>query len=153
MAEFHTPEEILRFALDREKESERIYRRLSDAVEDVAAQSIFLALAHAEERQKKVIELELLKIGSIVPETNVSEPPRKEEWPDWKLLARRMLLQDAFELAIYRQRESFYLFTEMMGKAENSETADILFHLAQEEMRHLLQLEKEYKSIFPDCKL
>lgn len=153
MVEFHTPEEILRFALNREKESERIYRQLSDAVDDVAAQSIFLALAHAEEKQKKAIELELLKIGSIVSETNVSEQPRKEEWPDWRLLAKRMLLQDVFDLAIHRQRESFHLFTELMGKAENSEAADVLFHLAQEEMRHLLQLEKEYKSIFPNCKL
>ncbi|HOK65445.1 MAG TPA: ferritin family protein [Anaerohalosphaeraceae bacterium] len=150
MIEFHTVEDILKFVLARVIFSEKIYRRLADSVENTAAQAIFLALAQAEERQRKKIEMELYKIGLTVSEPDVSELTEKEEWPEWKFLAKRMLIQDAFELAIQRQRESFHLFAEWMGKADKPEIADIFFQLSQEEMRHLLQLEKEYKSIFPE---
>lgn len=58
-------------------------------------------------------------------------------------------MKDAFDLAMQRQRCSFHLFSELMAGAENPEAAEVFFSLAEREMRHLIQLEKEYKSLFP----
>lgn len=149
MPEFHAVEDILRFALARIAYSERIYRQLADSVENVAVQAIFTALAQAEQRQRRSVELELYKIGVPVPELIVEETT-KEDWPEWKFLSRRMQIQDAFDLAIQRQRESFRIFAEWMGKSANPKIADIFFHLCYEEMRRLLELEKDYKSIYPE---
>lgn len=147
--ENHTIEDILRFALARIAFSEKIYRRLADAVEDTATSAIFLALAQAEQRQRENIELELYKIGLPVSHSPLSAPPDKEEWPNWKFLARRMLIQDAFELAIHRQEESFRLFAEWLGKTTHPRIADVLFQLCREEVRHLVRLENEFQSISP----
>lgn len=149
MIEHHTQEGILRTVLERLFFSESIYRRLADSVEDAATSAVFLAIAQAEQRQRKKIELELFKLGSVVSESELSEQAEKEKWPDWKFLAKRMRLRDAFELAIERQKESFRLYAEWMAGTSNPHAADLLFELCREEMRQLLQLEKECQSIFP----
>lgn len=148
MVHFHTVEDVLRFALALQESSRKFYLHLSDAVAEPAVQSIFTALAGAEERRRKAVELELFKIGATV-----SEPPSVsplDEWPELLFLTVPMSVKDAFELAIRRQRTIFRKFSEMMYRAENSETADVLFGLAEQEMRYLLQLEKDYKSLFPE---
>jgi rubrerythrin len=149
MVEFHTIDGILRFALALEASSENLYHRLADAIADPAVQSIFTALAQAEARQRESIELELFKIGSTITPSDVPSEPTGEEWPELPLLARGMSVKDAFDLAMQRQRCSFQLFSELMAGAENPEAADVLFSLAEREMRHLIQLERDYKSVFP----
>lgn len=150
MIQFHTVEDVLRFALMLQESSRKFYLHLSEAVAEPAVQAVFTALAQAEERRKKVLELELFKIGATVSKADAAQRGPLEDWPEPVLLGEPMSVKDAFELAMQRQRESFHLFAEWMGKADKPEIADIFFQLSQEEMRHLLQLEKEYKSIFPE---
>ncbi len=153
MVEFHTIDGILRFALALEESSENLYLRLADAVADPAAQSIFKALAQAEARQKKAIELELFKIGSTVAGAEEVRQTAFQDWPELSFLMQKLSVRDALNLAMKRQKASFQMFSQWMCKAENPELADVLFGLAEQEMRHLLQLEKEYKSLFPDAAL
>lgn len=91
MVEFHTIDGILKFALALEASSESLYRRLADAIADPAVQSIFTALAQAETRQRESIELELFKIGSTIPPSDVPSGPAGEEWPDARNVGERCL--------------------------------------------------------------
>ena len=126
------------------------YLNLSKKVTDPGTQAIFEALAQAEARQQEAIQLELFKIGATVsslPET--PDTSRPEELTELDGREREMSVLNALELAMKIQKSSFQMFAELMTHTDNPEARDILYGLAEQEMRHLLQLEKEYNNLRP----
>ncbi len=152
MFSFHSIDEILRFAMARENLARRFYLDLSKVVTTPGTQAIFEALAHAELRQQEAIKLELFKIGSTVPSPETEEPdssPSPEEPFQINNHTRQMSALEALELAMKKQKASFQMFAELMAHTDNPDAGEILFGLAQQEMRHLIDLEKEYRALNP----
>lgn len=149
MMNFHSIDEILRFAMARENVARRFYQDLSRVVTNPGTQAIFEALAHAEQEQQEAIKLELFKIGSTVPSTEEQQSVSPEERFQVNDKTREMSTLDALELAMKKQKASFQMFAELMVHTDNPDAGEILYGLAEQEMRHLLQLEKEYKALSP----
>ena len=150
MMNFHSIAEILRFAMARENASRRFYMDLSRAVTNPGTQAIFEALSQAETRQQEAIRLELFKIGATVSspaETQETTPP--SEPLELNRRDREMTTLEALRLAMRKQKASFQMFAELMAHTDNPEACEILYGLAEQEMRHMLQLEKEYKALSP----
>ena len=150
MLDLHSIDEILRFAMARENDSRRFYLTLSRAVSNPGTQAIFEALAQAESQHLEAIKLELFKIGATVPspsDTQETIPPSQRmeiEHQD-----REMSAHEALYVAMKKEKASFQMFAELMAHTDNPEACEILYGLAEHEMRHLLQLEKEYKALAP----
>lgn len=149
MMNFHSIDEILRFAMAREHMARQFYHDLSRVVTNPGTQAIFEALAHAEEEQQDAIKLELFKIGSTVPSSQEQESSPSEESFYVTHQTREMSTLEALELAMKKQKASFQMFAELMAHTDNPDAGEILYGLAEQEMRHLLQLEKEYKALSP----
>ena len=149
MMNFHSIDEILRFAMARENVARRFYQDLSRVVTNPGTQAIFEALAHAEETQLEAIKLELFKIGSTVPPAEQQESPPPDEFFQVNNKTREMSTLEALELAMKKQKAAFQMFAELMVHTDNPDATEILYGLAEQEMRHLLKLEKEYQALSP----
>jgi rubrerythrin len=150
MMSFHSIHEILRFAMARENASRRFYLDLSRSVTNPGTQAIFEALANAEGRQLEAVRLELFKIGSTVSSPDQApDPSSPQDQPELNRQSREMSAPDALKLAMRKQKASFQMFAELMAHTDNPEAAEMLYGLAEQEMRHLLKLEKEYKALAP----
>ena len=134
----------------RETAASRFYTNLSRSVTNPGTQAIFEALAQAENRQQEAIQLELFKIGATVlqPEKTPETAEAKEK-VDLNHATREMSTLQALELAMRKQKDAFQMFAELMVHTDNPEAHEILFGLAEQEMRHLLQIEKEYRALHP----
>jgi len=149
MMRFQSIQEVLRFAMAREDTSRRFYLDLSRSVSNPGAQAIFEALAAAEARQLEAIRLELFKIGSTVPPLEQAPESAEARSSPLDPQIRQMSAPDALQLAMRKQKDSFRMFAELMVHTDNPEAAEILYNLAEVEMRHLLKLEKEYNALTP----
>lgn len=143
MLKVKTVEEILRFALDKEKWSCDFYDDLSKAVNDPIAQGVFTALAKEEIRHISAIEMEIFKMGyTLKSEEDDESKPRRTLDEE----TRNMTFLDAIQLAISKEQTAFRLFVELMTMTENQEVRGVLMGLAKEEMRHMIRLEEEYNT-------
>ena len=133
---------VLRFAMAREDTSAAylIYpfcARLS--IEALAALKLV----------SEAIRLELFKIGSTVPPLEQTPESAEARSSPVDPQIRQMSAPDALQLAMRKQKDSFRMFAELMVHTDNPEAAEILYNLAEVEMRHLLKLEKEYNALTP----
>lgn len=148
MLQFKSNEEILRFALAKEVSSCQFYQDLSRLVTSPVSQGVFTALAKEEARHIETVQLELFKLGYTV---NAESPDLSEGDPDERLEldeeARTMSFLEAIRLAIIKERAAFRLFAELMALTGEGEARATLAELAEEEVRHILRLEKEYEEL------
>ena len=143
-------EELLRFAISKEHAAEQFYLQLAAAVTDPATQAVYQSIAKQERRHAEALYLEMMKAGYTVrqeemtPETaDVTASGRLELSDD----ARNMGYIDALQLAIQKERAAFQLYAQLIGMAANLELRGMLLELAEEEMRHVLQFEREYETV------
>ena len=147
MLKFKTVEEILRFALDKEKWSCGFYCDLSKAVNDPIAQGVFTALAREEARHISAIEVEIFKMGyTLKSEEDDLLSPESKSQRTLDEDTRNMTFLDAIQLALSKEQTAFRLFMELMTMTENQEVRGVLMELAKEEMRHVIRLEEEYNT-------
>ena len=150
MEVFKSVNDILRFALAKEQATKQFYLDLSKIVHDQATQAIFKALANEESKHETAIELELIKIGKIVKpfHYNLSDEIASD-LSQINESTKNMTVLDALKLAMDKERTSFQLFTDMMSLTEDRESKEIFYHLAEQEIRHLIRLETEYEALSP----
>ena len=142
--QFKSLQDILKFAMAKEESSVQFYRMLSARVSKSETKTIFEILAKQEEKHIEAIRLELLKEGFTVADTNISS---EEEDADIHLemdeKAGDMTFVDALRLGTQKERAAFRLYAELMALAEDPASRRVFLELAEEEMRHLIQLEHE----------
>ncbi len=144
MLQFKSIREILEFALAKEQSSYQFYTDLSYAVTNPACQGAFVALAREEARHIELIETELYKKGfTLKAPTDLTSEGKTPEKLEMDEEARQMDFLDVINLAIEKERASFRLYAELMAMTEEGEAREVFASLAEEEMRHMLQLERE----------
>ena len=147
--EFTSIAEILNFAISKEKASVRFYQDLLAQVVQPATQSLFEVLIQKEQEHIDALQLELTKCGYTVY-TDKGKLDSKFLWNEQienDDPIRNLSFVDALMLAIQKERASFRLYAQLLGSARDKQFAKIIMELAEEEMRHVLQLEEEYKAI------
>lgn len=147
--EFKSIQEILEFAISKEQASVRFYKDLALKMADSATRSLFETLVRNEQKHIESLQLEMNKLGyTVKPEEQV---PRSiylwEERLELDDQSRDIDFVDALVMAIQKERAAFRLYAQILGVSQNEPFAKILLELAEEEMRHVLQLEREYDAI------
>lgn len=144
MLKFESIVEILRFARAKEQSSCQFYKDLSQTVSNPVSQGVFSALANEEERHAASIEMEIYKLGHTVKPEKADEGGAEERLSVDEE-AKNMGFLDAIEMAIEKERAAFRLYAELMGQTQEGEARQIFAELAEEEVRHMIRLEKEYE--------
>ncbi|MEN8126777.1 MAG: ferritin family protein [Planctomycetota bacterium] len=147
--EFNSIREILEFALSKEQASVQFYKDLASQATDPMTKALFETLVCNEQKHIQAIQLEINKQSFTV---NTKEQSDKsvylwDERLEMDDQASEMNFADALMLAIQKERAAFRLYAQILGTTQNETFAKILMELAEEEMRHVLQLEHEYDNI------
>jgi rubrerythrin len=140
---------VLGFALSKEQASVQFYQDLGNRMTESTTQTLFSVLLKNELEHVEMIRLEMEKLGYTIPDSP-DEAASDYEWQERLEIGdatRDMTFMEALMLAIQKERAAFRLYTHLLGQNQSSEHEAILMELAEEEMRHVLQLEREYESI------
>lgn len=147
--EFESIHDILEFAISKEQASVQFYKDLASQMSDQATRALFETLVRNEQTHIQALYLEINKLGHTVkPEEQA--PASVYLWEERLELddqARNMNFVDALVLAIQKERAAFRLYAQILGSTQNEQFAKTLMDLAEEEMRHVLQLEREYEVV------
>lgn len=142
---FKSLRDILMFALAKEESSVQFYRTLAARVQKPETVAVFEVMARQEEKHIEAVKLEVFKLGFTVPEPDPSEPRSEDSGVSLELdrSAEEMDYLDALRLGIQKERAAFKLYAELLALAEDSDSRKMFLELAEEEMRHVLKLERE----------
>ena len=142
MQNFHSIQDILNFAIEREVEANSFYEQLSQDLEkpDIRNKVSCFAL---DEFQHKV-RLEAIRDGdTLLCQEEVGSLDIADYVDDIEPTPD-MAYADILALAMNREKASFRLYSNLAAIAKHEKTRDIFLLLAQEEAKHKLSLEVEY---------
>ena len=147
MVKFGSIEEILEFAIAKEEASRQFFIDMSQRMEDDMSRRLFKTLAKEELRHRTQLELELMKAGKVVPQIDNESGRTKVDYTLDEEFSSDMSYTDAIVLSMEKETASFRLYVDLMRVTENDEAIDVFTTLAEEEVRHKLQLEMVYDNI------
>ncbi len=137
-------DEAFEYAIDREIDAYQFYLALAERVDDAEMRKVFEGLADEELEHKAKLELELMKLGKTTAIKVPSASPQKDYIiSDGKSLLN-MDYKDMLIMAIEKEEVSFRTYVNLVPRAYNSESREVLLSIAQEEVRHKLRFQTEY---------
>lgn len=142
MDKFESVDQILDFAIDRERESQAFYAGLAEKAANAQMEEVFRKFAAEEAgHEKKLTGLKQGK-GSVsadkVADLKIADyVVDVEPGPD-------MRYQDALVVAMKKEKAAFRLYSDLAAVADDPGLRSVLRALAQEEARHKLRFEIEY---------
>lgn len=148
---FASVDEILSFAIDREKEAVTFYTDLSKKESTTSIKQTFKELAQEEAKHVKLLtgfrknktaiesyevkEISDLKISDYLTEIEYTEG---------------MVMEDILTLAMKREEKAAKLYKELADKTSDQEAVKLFKLLVQEESEHKLKFEKMYDDYLED---
>lgn len=147
--EFKSIPEILRFSISKEQASVQFYRDMMLQAVNPTTKALFEVLIQKEQGHVKMLQLEMEKLGRTV-DTSKEELDSEFHWDEHLEMddeARNMSFSEGLLLAIQKERAAFRLYAQLLGTVKDEQLGKVLLELAEEEMRHVLQLEREYETI------
>jgi rubrerythrin len=141
---FNSTEEILDYAIAKEEEAAEFYSELAkkDLSEETA--KVFEDLARIEIKHKNYLK-EIKKGKAKLKDENIRSLQIAEITEAAETNAD-MTIAEALTVAMKRELAAYRLYIELAAAATTYETLDIFVLLAQEEARHRLWFETEYKN-------
>ncbi len=142
---FKSIEDVINFAIAREKEAVAFYEDAIKQESYVGARKTFEAFATEERKHVALLE------GFLRGETKLTD--YTFEWiPDMKrsnymvdlTYEKGMSYPDALRLAMKREEKALALYNELKEKVDEKELVRVFKMLAQEEAKHKLALETLY---------
>lgn len=147
--EFKSVRDLLNFAIAKEQASQQFYRNLASQMKDTNTKKMFQAFSMQEEKHEEALRLEVIKQGYTLKEAD-KEVISDYDWQERLELdqeAMNMNYTDALILAIQKERAAFQLYTQLISMTQESHFRKMLLELAEEEMRHVIQIEREYDAV------
>jgi len=144
MEEFGSDEEILQFAITREVAAHQFFMDLAGEMDNATMRLLFENFAKEELRHKAMLELEIMKRGTVVA---APEDVDSLDQTDVMIAIDPQLgidYKNALILAINKEAKSFRLYVELAAIVKDKQLRETLLSLAQEEAKHELQFEIEY---------
>lgn len=147
--EFKSIPEILRFSISKERASVRFYRDMMSKADNPATKSLFKVLIQKEQEHIAALQLEIEKLGHTVDASKeaLDSVFRWDERLEPNDPAPNMSFTEALLLAVQKERAAFRLYARLLGSVRDEHLSKTLLELAEEEMRHVLHLEREYETI------
>ncbi|MBU1565260.1 MAG: ferritin family protein [Proteobacteria bacterium] len=142
---FKSIDEILGFAIEKEKEAVAFYTDLSKKQTTDALLLTFRELAQEEAKHVKLLT-------NISKNQNVIKSYELKKVPDLKIsdylvemeYSEGMIMQDILVLAMKREEMAVKLYTQLAMGSADDESIKLFKLLAQEESKHKLTFEKLY---------
>jgi len=157
MNKLNTTEEILRYAIGRENESYKFYLDWAQQVNHLLLREALEGFAREELRHKALLELEIMKTGTVVvgaqdlgqaQEIDHLMPPL--EFESEADVLRNFLQADVkkiFMQAIEREKTSFQVYIDLALNITDAEMRQTFLALAEEEVKHRIWFEIEYDKL------
>lgn len=146
-----TVEDVLKKGIERELESQRLYRDLGSRVTLPGAQYAFSLLVKQEEEHQALLE-KYLKGGLSTGVLSLRQVVDYQiaEYLDQPKILPEMGLPDIFLTAANREKQSYDFYTSLAGIHPEGETKLLLLKLASEELGHKQRVESMYSDVaFP----
>jgi rubrerythrin len=136
-------EEIINFAIDKEREAIAFYEDLAGKAQDPVIKDAVLSMADEERKHEKLLMNLTPKKLQFVRDTNQ---------PDLKLsdylvetpFSKDSTYQDLLIIAMKREEKSLALYSDLEQRAADDATRKLFTLLKGEELKHKTRLEKEY---------
>ena len=145
--EFKTPNDILDYAIGKEKQAKQFYLDISEEETLSGNRQVFRDFA--QEEDKHVVMLEKLKAGAVADGIDNYEFKwiKDIKRGDLRLdidYVQGMHYRDSLMLAIKREEKALQLYNDLQVRVEDPDHAKIFKILCQEEAKHKLALETMY---------
>jgi rubrerythrin len=137
-------EEIINFAIDKEREAVAFYETLAQKIENPVVKDAILKMADQERKHQKIL-------GNLTPKK--IQFARQPSQPDMKLSDYLVettptpdtTYQELLIIAMKREEKSYALYSELELRAIDDATRKVFTLLKGEELKHKSRLEKEYE--------
>lgn len=149
--EFGSVDEILTFAVDREKDAVEFYTSLAKEATRASLKETFASFAKEEEKHVALlsdISANKAKIDSYelkkIPNLKISEYMVEIEYEEG------MPMPDILKLAMKREEKAVLLYNMLAEQTSDDDVKKVMLILAQEEAKHKLGLESMYDDYLAD---
>jgi len=146
-----TVRKVLEKAIQKEVESQQLYRDLSEKMTDEAAQDTFRQLSQQEQGHQSILEHYQrgeFKAGTLSREQVIDY--KIAEHLDQPEISPDMQLKDVFLLAANRELHAYELYLALAGLHPPGEAKRLLEELATQELDHKQKVEFLYSEVaFP----
>ena len=137
-------EEIINFAIDKEREAIAFYEELGGKTEDPVLKDAILSMADEERKHEKLLMNLTPKKLQFVRETN--QPDLKiSDYVVETPFTKDSTYQDLLIIAMKREEKSHALYSDLEQRASDEATRKLFTLLKGEELKHKTRLEKEYE--------
>ena len=140
---FNSVSEVLDYAIQKEEMAAKFYSEMAKRPLPEEVKKVFEDYARMELHHKET--LEKVKKGNVRLKNQVIQNLGIAEIAEEAQINENTTFADALALAMKRENEAYRLYVELAAAAETKETLDIFALLAQQEARHRLWFETEYK--------
>ena len=148
---FGSIDEILEFAISKEKEAIAFYNSLAQEANRASLKGIFESFAREEEKhaallsdisgnKEKIDSYEFKKI----PDLKISDYMVEQEYE------QGMPLPEILKLAMKREEKAVKLYQTLADQTDNQDAKKLFLMLVQEESKHKLGLESMYDDFLAD---
>lgn len=148
---FGSIDEILEFAISKEKEAIAFYNALAQEANRASLKGIFESFAGEEEKhaallsdisgnKEKIDSYEFKKI----PDLKISDYMVEQEYE------QGMPLPEILKLAMKREEKAVKLYQTLADQTDNQDAKKLFLMLVQEESKHKLGLESMYDDFLAD---
>ncbi|HKL81191.1 MAG TPA: ferritin family protein [Desulfobacter sp.] len=148
---FKSVDEILEFAIDREKEAVKFYASFAQEAPSEALKQTFIDFSKEEEKHVALlsdISGNKAKIDSYefkrIPDLKISDYMLEIEYK------KGMPMPEVLKLAMKREEKSVQLYQDLGNQTDNAEAKKLFEILVQEESKHKLGLESMYDDYLAD---
>lgn len=140
--------EILEMAITKELQSYQLYQSLANLTSHPEIKGLLQFLSNEEYQHLKDIELEAVKKG-IVVKIGTNDENYDQQLDDEANGISLSQIQ-IVELAIKKETEAFHFYVDMVASAEDDSVRQMLYELAEEEVKHKMQYVELYQEITED---
>ncbi len=137
-------DEILKFAIDKERDAISFYELLVQKVDDPLVRDEILKMADEERKHEKLLKNISPKQISMAHQPFESDM-KIGDYVDDVSVRKDMTYRELLMIAMKREKMAYDFYTELELRASDDATRKVFTLLKGEELRHKTKLEKEYE--------
>jgi rubrerythrin len=137
-------EEIINFAIDKEREAITFYETLAGRAQDPVMKDTILSMADEERKHEKLLVNLTPKKLQFVRDTKQQDLKLSNYLVETPF-TKDSTYQELLIIAMKREEKSYALYSELEQRAADGATRKLFTLLKGEELKHKTRLEKEYE--------
>lgn len=145
--EFKNLEEIIDFAIEKEKEAADFYQSVSDKEQFSGKKEMLLEFAAQERKHQSLLEdLKAGKVGAKLDDYQYKwiTDIKRSDFVDEITYHPGLDYKDILMFAMQREEKALKLYNDMLDNAQDDDQKKVFKMLCQEEAKHKLSLETMY---------